>query len=190
MIIMSSIAVKKTWFARSVEGTGKVGEDACTIRAKTRVFSGLWKYDVAVDSPGETLRTSGHFLQVLHDMKNNPVAAPWLGLLRDVSQTVCDRFGSATTFFSEEQMLIIAALKNGDMSIAGLSGLLSMDRGKVLESLNRLKSLDLVARDDFSDAEVAKKTYRLESIGHLIHGLLVEDRKFCAMQSKVDRLMG
>ncbi len=170
-------------------GTDRAGEDACTIRAKTRVFSGFWKYEVAVDTPAETLRTSGHFLQVLHDMKTHDVSKGWLGLLRDVSQTVCDRFGSATTFFSEEQMLIIAALKNEDMSIAGLSGLLSMDRGKVLESLNRLRSLDLVARDDFSDPEVAKKTYKLESIGHLIHGLLVEDKKFCAMQSKVDRLM-
>ncbi len=187
---MSSIAVKKTWFTRSVEGKDKQGEDACVIRAKTLVFSGFWKYDVAVDTPGETLRTSGHFLQVLHDMKNKPIASRWLDLLKDVSQAICDQFGSATHFFTKEQMLIIAALKNEDMSIEQLSGLLSLERSVVLQSLTRLKSLDLVLRDDFSDPEVAKKTYKLVGVGHMIHGLLVEDRKFCAMQSMVDKRMG
>lgn len=181
-----TISVKKTLFTRSVEGKDRKGEDSCSIRAKTLVWSGFWKYDVAVDTPGETLRTSGHFLQVLHDMKSHDVSKPWLGLLRDVSGTVCDRFGSATTFFSGEQMKVIAALKNKDMSIEKLSRVLALDHKTVFECLNRLKSLDIVSRDDFSDPEVAKKTYRLESIGHLIHGLLMEDRKFSLMQAQVD----
>ncbi|MFH0884155.1 MAG: hypothetical protein V1861_00410 [Candidatus Micrarchaeota archaeon] len=186
MIIMTDITVKKTLFTRSVEGTDKRGENACLIRAKTRVFSGFWKYEVMLDTPGETFRSSGHFLQVLQAIKQNPAMVEWLDLFRDVSRTVCETYGSATHFFSEDQMLVMAALKNEGMNIRRLSRVLSMDQKKVFEALTRLQSLDLASRNDFSDAEVAEKTYRLEQMGHMIHGLLMEDRKYAVMQAMVD----
>lgn len=186
MTIMSNITVKKRLLTRTVEGTDRRGEDSCSIRAKTRVFSGFWKYEVAVDTPSEALRTSGHFLQVLHDMKTHKVSKPWLDLLGDVAGEVCDRFGSATAFFNDEQMQVIAALKGRDMSIAALGDLLSMNRGKAFEALRRLEDLDIVLKDDFSAPDVSEKTYRLNGIGTMIHGLLMEDRKYALIQATVD----
>jgi hypothetical protein len=50
--------------------------------------------------------------------------------------------------------------------------------------------LDIAIRDDFSAAEVSDKTYRLNSIGVMIHGLLLEDRKYSLMQAAVDAKIG
>jgi len=189
MILMSSIVVRKKLFSRAVIGTDRKGEDSCTIKAKTLVFSGFWKYEVAVDTPSETLSTSGHFLQVLNDMKRHKVSKPWLGLLRDVAGHVCDSYGSATAFFDEPQMRVIAALKNRDMCVRELADLLSIGRSDVFCALRRLESLDLVQRDGFSAAEVSEKTYSLNSIGHMIHGLLLEDRRYSLLQASVDSRM-
>ncbi len=186
---MSDIKLKKTLFTRSVEGTGKKGESTCTIRASTVVLSGFWKYEVAVDEPENAFRTSGQFLQILQDMKKSPLGNKWLELLKKVSGTVCDTYGSAVHFFTDEQMLAIAALKNRTMTIEEMADLLAIKRHDALSALTGLESLELVARDSSPSPDVMKKAYRLEWLGEMIHGILMEDRKFCLVQATVDTLM-
>jgi hypothetical protein len=186
---MAQVNVTKTLFRKNAVASDSIGGMTFTIKGEKRPLSRT-RYLVLVDATDLSGRMvsltsiNGDFNSVMGAMKADAQMKRGTGLLRDVSEAIPDPLASAARRFTEGQLKCLAALKRKSMLLREIVAATGLKPPEARQSLAKMRSVGMVYMPP--DEPLNLRTYMITAIGNDTHRALMEEKRFVAIQEKID----
>ena len=164
----------------TVVGESRNGTATVIARRSSPFFE--TKYTVHVSDSSE--RIDGLFNPVLAELHHRG-DSEGINLLKDAARSLKDpQIEGLGLLFSDREMMILSALRQGGLSFGRIAGACRCDGGRVHRSLVRLGSIGLVLGENTGNRQIRNATYSLTDKGMEALALLGYSDHFNALEKR------